>query len=453
MLVEWLLRPFGRVKRGEGLQAILLLLCIFLILTGYYFMKVAREGLVLSGGTLGLSGAEVKSYAGGVMAIMLFAIAPAYGALASRVKRIRLINILYLAVIACLFVFALLANVNAPIGLAFFIWIGIVNLFQIALFWSYANDLYNEEQGKRLFPIIAIGGSIGGVLGPEIADHASTYMLLVVAAVLLISCLILFNVIEHGHVQRCIKDGVKNDVAHYPIDGKDGFLLIIRDRYLLLIAALVLVSELVKTNGEFVLSSVATDHAATLIPATAHADLIGAARAAAINIDRRNVIQAFYGHFFFGVNLASLLIQAFAVSRLIAKIGVRRTLFVMPMIALGAYAAIGLIGGIALVRAAKTAENGTEYSVENTVRQTLFLPTDRPTKYKAKAAIDTFVVRSADAISALFVWFAIHALGTRGRGLALMNVGLVAIWLVIAVGLARRHKLLSPDVPLATVTQ
>ena len=150
--------------------------------------------------------------------------------------------------------------------------------------------------------------------------------------------------------------------------------------------------------------------------------------------------------------MASLLLQAFAVSRLIAKLGVRRTLFIMPIIALGAYGAIGFIGGIMLVRVAKTSENSTEYSIENTVRQTLFLPTDRPTKYKAKAAIDTFVVRSADAISALMVWFGIHALGTNGRGLALMNVGLVVIWLAIAVGLARRHKQLSPDQPKASAT-
>ena len=449
-LLDRLLRPFGRVKRGEGLQALLLLLCIFLILTSYYLMKVAREGLVLSGGTFGLRAAEVKSYAGGAMALMLFAISPAYSALAGRVKRIRLINTLYLGVIACLFIFAVLARLNAPIGLAFFVWIGIVNLFQVALFWSYANDLYSDEQGKRLFPIIAIGGSIGGVLGPKLADHASTYSLLIFAAVLLIACVILFNLIEHGHMRR----SDKNDVAHEPIDGggRGGFSLILRDRYLLLIAALVLVSELVKTNGEFVLSSVATEHAAALIPSSAHADLIGAAHTAAISADRRDAIQAFYGQFFFWVNLASLLLQAFAVSRLIAKLGVRRTLFIMPIIALGAYGAIGFIGGIMLVRVAKTSENSTEYSIENTVRQTLFLPTDRPTKYKAKAAIDTFVVRSADAISALMVWFGIHALGTNGRGLALMNVGLVVIWLAIAVGLARRHKQLSPDQPKASAT-
>ena len=110
----------------------------------------------------------------------------------------------------------------------------------------------------------------------------------------------------------------------------------IRTRYLLLIAALVLGSELVKTNGEFVLSSAATEHAARLVPSSAHAELADAARAAAITADRRDVIQGFYSQFYFWANMVSLVIQAFAVSRVIAWLGVRRAMFVMPIIALGA---------------------------------------------------------------------------------------------------------------------
>jgi AAA family ATP:ADP antiporter len=112
----------------------------------------------------------------------------------------------------------------------------------------------------------------------------------------------------------------------------------------------------------------------------------------------------------------------------------------MPIVALGAYGAIWAIGGIALIRIAKIAENSADYSLQNTVQQALFLPTDRTAKYKAKAAIDTLAVRIGDTCSALMIWTAIHALGLHSRALALGNILLIAVWLAIAVGLAHRHR-------------
>jgi AAA family ATP:ADP antiporter len=135
------------------------------------------------------------------------------------------------------------------------------------------------------------------------------------------------------------------------------------------------------------------------------------------------------------------------VSRIIAKLGVRIALFALPVIAFGSYAAIGLVGGLALARVAKIAENGTDYSLQNTVRQTLFLPTERAVKYKAKAAIDTFFVRFGDTLSAVLVGLGIHQLGFGGRQLAFVNLGLVAVWIAIAAGIVRRHRVLSPDRP------
>src|SRR5688500_5059416 len=115
------------------------------------------------------------------------------------------------------------------------------------------------------------------------------------------------------------------------------------------------------------------------------------------------------------------------------------------MIAFGAYAAIGLVGGLALVRAVKLVENSTDYSLQNTTRQALFLPTDRAVKYKAKAAIDTFFVRIGDTLSAVLVGVGIHELGFGGRELAFVNVVLVSVWLAICAGIARRHRAISDE--------
>ena len=93
----------------------------------------------------------------------------------------------------------------------------------------------------------------------------------------------------------------------------------------------------------------------------------------------------------------------------------------------------------------KIAENSTDYSVQNTVRQTLFLPTDRSAKYKAKAAIDTFFVRFGDALSALLVLVAFRQLGLSLRQLAFLNVALVIVWLGIAAVIAHRYRTLERE--------
>jgi AAA family ATP:ADP antiporter len=120
-------------------------------------------------------------------------------------------------------------------------------------------------------------------------------------------------------------------------------------------------------------------------------------------------------------------------------------LFVLPLIAFASYAAIAAVGGLVVVRLAKLAENSTDYSLQNTVRQALFLPTERAAKYKAKAAIDTFFWRAGDTLSAVLVGIGIHRLGFGGRDFALVNLGLIAVWMTIAVAIGRRHRLISTE--------
>jgi AAA family ATP:ADP antiporter len=425
-----MLRPFSKVHPGEGVIATLMLVCVFLIMTAYYVMKTAREGLILAGGTFGLGGDELKTYASGAMALLLVAVVPAYGALANRARRIRLINVSYGVVMACLIAFYALGRAGVPVGLAFFVWIGLVNVFLVAQFWSYANDLYSEEQGKRLFAIIAVGGSLGAIIGPKVADLADTFSLMLIAAGLLVASTVLFNAIEHLHGTQA-----RDPHAEQAIHGEGGFQLVLRDRYLLLIAGLVLVTNLVNTTGEFVLSNAVRDHALEVVRGTD----------AAAEAQRRELIKSFYSDFFMWVNLAAFVIQAFLVSRIIGRIGVRRALFVLPVIALGAYGAIATIGGITLIRVAKTLENSTDYSLQNTVRQMLFLPTDRAAKYQGKAAIDTFFVRAGDTLSAVLVGVGLHRFGLGASGLALVNVALVLVWLGIAVRIAFHHRVLSGE--------
>ena len=201
-LLERFLGLFADVQPGEGTNIVLMFANIFLILSAYYVLKVVREGLTIGGVQLfGVGGDEVKAYLPALMALLLLGVVPAYGALASRVSRVRLLNTTTLFVMVTLILFWLwgsAAGVGTAIGLSFYVYLGIVNVFLIAQFWSFANDIYSEAQGKRLFAIIALGQSLGAVLGPRIAAFGADriFVLLVVSAGIFGLCLLLYNVVN-----------------------------------------------------------------------------------------------------------------------------------------------------------------------------------------------------------------------------------------------------------------
>jgi AAA family ATP:ADP antiporter len=471
--LERLLSLFSDLRPGEAGNVLLMFANIFLILTAYYVLKVVRESLTIGGVELfGLGGDEIKAYLPAVMALLLLVVVPVYGAVASAVSRIQLINGTTLVVMGTLVLFWLwgrATGVGTAIGLSFYVYIGIVNVFLIAQFWSFANDIYTESEGKRLFAVIAIGQSVGAVLGPKIAGKGAgdVFALLLVSAGIFAVCLLLYNLIN-SRVSR-EQAGAEGGAGESgkPLEKGGGFKLVLTNRYLLLIAGMILVSNLVNTTGEYILSNAALTYAeeqVPSVPAAAQAAVdekasqavqqgqaenlqaaVATARDEALRSARSEVIGKFYGDFFFWVNLVGVITQMFLVSRIFKYVGVRAALFVLPVIAFGGYAAIGLIGGLTVLRFAKTAENSTDYSLQNTVRQALFLPTSREAKYKAKAAIDTFFVRFGDTASAGLVWVGLHVILLEARDFAFVNVGLVSIWLLLNVGIAKEHKKLVPD--------
>jgi AAA family ATP:ADP antiporter len=450
--LDKLLSLFAEVKGGEGVTAVLMFVNVFLLLTSYYVLKTVREGLIIGGGgMLGLDGDELKIYASAGMAFLLLGVIPAYGMLASKVSRIRLLNYCVLGVVVSLGVFFVLGRAGVPLGLAFFLWLGIVSVFLIAQFWSYANDIYTEGQGKRLFAIIAIGGSLGAWFGPKLAAMGRdyTYTLMLISAGVLLVCQLLYNVVNAREARRVASRkaaGHGDGQEQAPLSKEGGFQLVFQKKYLLLIAVMMLLANLVNTTGEFILSNAAKLHAIEQVPDTAHAEIADAdARQTAIKGDRIKVITGFYGTFFQWVNGIAVLIQALLVSRIFKYLGVRTALFFLPVIAFGVYGLIGAVGGLALIRTAKIAENATDYSLQNTVRQALFLPTTREEKYKAKAAIDTFFVRIGDALAAGTVFVGIHFLAFDARSFAFVNVGLILLWLLVCVGIAKEHRELVPD--------
>ena len=142
------------------------------------------------------------------------------------------------------------------------------------------------------------------------------------------------------------------------------------------------------------------------------------------------------------VNLLALVLQAFFVSRIFKYIGVRGALFILPAIALTGYSTVALLPILAVVQWTKIFENSADYSIQNTTRQALFLPTSREAKYKAKQAIDSFFVRFGDMLQAGVVYVGVQ-LALNIRGFAIVNLVLIGVWFLIVLGIRREHQKLT----------
>jgi AAA family ATP:ADP antiporter len=195
----------------------------------------------------------------------------------------------------------------------------------------------------------------------------------------------------------------------------------------------------VNTTGEFILGSIVKDTAAQII-----------ADGKANGLTEGQLIGDFYSKYFTLVNILGLLLQLFVVSRVVKHLGVPWAVMILPMISLGAYNILVFYPALLAVLAAKVAENSTDYSLNNTVRNMLFLPCTYEEKFSAKQAIDSFFVRMGDVLSALLVFVGTTILALQPRGFAAINAAIVVVWLALAWRVGRYYKELAAK-PAAAV--
>ena len=416
-LIGRLLAPIADVRRGEAASVLLMTLLMFLLLGAYYMLKTAREIFILTEG-----GAEVKSYSSAGQAVLLLVLVPAYGAFASRVNRVRLVRWVTLFFASNLVLFILAAQAGMHVGIVYFLWVGIFNLMAIAQFWAFAADLYTKEQGKRLFPLIGVGSSLGAWVGAVraggLVGSGGPTRLLIGAGAVLIVCAFLAQLVDR--VTTRTGSPAEAAVADQPIGRTGGFELIRRDRYLLLIAALTVLLNVVNTSGEYLFGRYVVEQAHTLYGA-------GPETAAA----RERFVGETYSHLFGTVNLVGFLLQMFVVSRVFKYLGVGRSLFIHPLVALCGYLLMLRAPSVRLMGLLKIADNSIDYSLGNTTKQALWLPTSREAKYKAKQAVDSFFVRAGDVIQAGVVFIGERLLFTV-PAFAAINLVLVGGWLTVA---------------------
>jgi len=436
------LRIFTVVHPGETITALFLSLNVFFLLLSSYIMKTIREGLIL-----GFKGPVVKSYLYGTMAILFIFVIKIFSRLASRIPRHLLITWVTVFFISNMVIFYIAILIGLPEGtfsIIFYVWVGMFNVMVIAQFWAFANDIYTDEAGKRLFPLIMFGANFGAFSGSTIAGWLikpiGLYQMLLAAGGVLGICILITWIIHKREVigkkdASVIKENKaesEKKIEEKPLEKGGGFKLVFKSRYLLYIALFLLLLNLVNSTGEFILGDVFTRTATEAVES-----------GTAGGLDKPELIGSLWANFFSTVNLISMLITLFFTSRVFKAFGVRGALFFLPVIALGGYMMVSFGAALMIVRVAKTMENSTDYSLMNTTRQALFLITSREVKYKAKTAIDTFFWRTGDAMSTLVVFLGTTYLAFNMESFAKFNVFIAIIWIVVAIFIAKEHKKLS----------
>jgi AAA family ATP:ADP antiporter len=391
----------------------------FLILSAYYVIRPIRDDFGVAGGIENLPWMFT-----GTLVTMLIANA-LFAALVARFSRRRFIPLAYRFFSANLLIFlVLLLTISQGnqvwVGRAFFVWTSVFNLFVISVFWAFMVDVFNADQGKRLFGFISVGGTLGAIVGAAITASlvrkiGSVNLLLVSAVLLELSaqCVRFFPKIIAGA-------GVANEkkaVEESPVGGGiwSGIVHNVSSPYLLGISTYMLLYALTSTLLYFQQVGIA---------AAAYPD--------------RSARTAFFAQIDLLVNVLTVLVQIFLTGRLLKWLGVGVTLAILPALSVVGFTAMGVGPTLALLVIFLTLRRAGNFAIARPARETLFTVVSREDKYKAKNFIDTVVYRTGDQIGA---WSS-KALSWSGLGLtgvSFVAAPIAAIWLFVSLWLGRRQ--------------
>jgi ATP:ADP antiporter, AAA family len=405
------------VRRDEAPAAAWSFAYFFCVLASYYMLRPVREAFGAAAGVEGLPWLFT-----GTFLVMLGAV-PVFGALAARFPRRTLLPVIYAFFIACIFgLFVLLrsgaAGPWAPA--AFFIWLSVFNLFVVSVFWSFMADVWHEEQARRLFGVIAAGGSAGALAGPALTAYLAGWLgpvnLLPIAAVVLAGALVC--IVRLRRWASAPVEGARADDTPLGGSALGGLTGVLRSSYLLAICAFVALGTVLGTFIYFQQAQIV--------------------RAAYADPGQRTAVFAAMD---LAVNALTIGAQLFVTGRLAARFGLSRLLAFLPALSLAGFAALAIVPTAAVLIVYQVLRRAATYGVTGPAREVLFTVLGREDKYKAKSVIDTVVYRGGDAASGwLFAW--LTALGLGISGIAVVALPLAIAWIAVALYLGRREEAL-----------
>ncbi len=416
-----------KVRPGEWGPLLLSALYFFFVLSSYFMIRPIRETLAVGifDGSDNLRLHELFQ----VTFLVMLAIVPLYGWLASHFPRRRFLPWVYVFFISNLLILAAVlgSDISNPLlARGFFTWVSVFNLFVVSVFWSFMADIFHSSQAKRLFGMIAAGGSAGAIVGPlltaGLVRHIGLAGILLLSALLLSGALATLLVLIRRYRTR---DDDKTQVSEAPMGGSifAGLLLIARYPFLLGMTAFMLI-------GTF------TGVMLYMAQAQAIAD------AAASQTDRAQLFASVD----FIVNLATFLIQILLTARIVRWLGLALTLLILPLVVAAGFAALAVAPTLAMIVGSQVLRRAVLFGVANPASQMLYTVVGPQSKYKVKNFIDTVVYRGGDTLGST----SYHALSSQsGPALGVgaisggIGVPLALIWALLAWWLGRRYQYLA----------
>jgi ATP:ADP antiporter, AAA family len=410
------------VKPNEVRALWLGFIFFFVVLAGYYVIRPVRDNI-------GATQFENLWWMFTVVLVTMIGANALFSMIVARMSRRRFIPIAYRFFILNLLIFFVLMQFMPPgkqrwVDGCFFVWVSVFNLFATAVFWGFMTDIFTSEQGKRLFGFIAVGGSLGGILGPiittSLVHHVSTGVLLLICAGMLeiaAQSVRFFPSDFRRHDSKSAED----ENAEKPIGGKfwDGVTNICKSPYLFGLFLFILLYTLTSTWTYFQQAE---------LTKTGFVD--------------RAARTAFFAKLDLSVNTLTLLLQIFLTGRLMKFLGVTVTLLFMPVLSLFGFAAMGLAPVLTVLAVFQVARRASTFAFMRPAREVLFTVLRREDKYKAKSFIDTFGYRCGDQFGA-WSYGGMQALGLGLSTISYIAVPVVACWCGLGIWLGRKQRQLA----------
>ena len=416
--VARLLKAVANVEPQEVKAIVIAFIYFFFLMASYFILRPLRDTM---GTVYGVS--HLQELFTGTFIVSFF-VAPIYAGFASRIRLATFLPWVYGFIALTMAGFYLLFRTspdNRWIAAAFYVWLSTFNLLTISVFWSMMADIFSSTQAKRLFGFIAAGGTVGTIAAPAFiaffVNIVGTNTLLLISAAGFVVTAFLVRLLEKEKRKLAARDPEAQKTS---LDKKlggsplDGFVLLFKSPYLLMIALFLLLMTWISTVVYFQLADTISHEFASKAARTQ--------AFAAIDL---------------AVNSAAVFIQLFGTGRFIQRFGVTTGLMLNPVIMVIAFLAVAfspvllVLGGIQIVRRV------AEYAVAKPSRDMLFTVVDQQAKYKAKNVIDTVVYRFGDVTSA---WVSSAILPFGVAGLAIFGVVICVFWFPIAYLLGRRYE-------------
>lgn len=413
-----LLQPVVPIEAREVAAAFWSFVYFFCLLGGYYILRPVRDEMGIVGGVDNLQWLFTGTFLSMCVAVPLFAW------IAARFPRRTFVPLVYYFFIANILIFFALFRADITeiyIARAFFIWASVFNLFVVSVFWSFMADIFTAPQARRLFGLIAAGGSVGAISGPALAALLAPALgpvnLLPVAAGVLAVALIAIHQLRHWDLHEG-HDLPAGENHERPIGGGilSGVKKVIANPYLLGIVAFILFYTTLATFLYFQQAHIIED--------------------AFDSSAQRTSVFAWID---FSVNALTILGQVLITHRLVHRFGVGPTLAIVPLALLGGFAALAAAPVLIVLLVVQILRRAGNYALTRPAREMLFTVLDREAKYKSKNFIDTVVYRGGDAVAS-WIFAGLMALGLGLGGTALVAVPLAAIWFGLALWLGRRYE-------------